>query len=89
VNQLREESDVRSVEPKSLVRGQQYLPLHEQRCDVERGGWNLTVGHHLAVIVVAAVVQFAASAGLAAAVQATGHGPPVPADAAVFFGTGT
>jgi hypothetical protein len=31
---------VRSVEPKSLV----------------RGGWNLTVGYHLAVIVVASAV---------------------------------
>ncbi|MGH2601636.1 MAG: FAD-binding oxidoreductase, partial [Dehalococcoidia bacterium] len=84
---------MQSLELKSLVRGQVLL-LGEEGYDAERAGWNLIVEHHPAVIVVAAgpedvaaAVRFAASAGLPVAVQATGHGPSVPADGAVLINT--
>jgi len=81
------------LELKSRVRGQVLLP-GEEGYDAERTGWNRIVEHHPAVIVVAAspedvaaTVRFAASAGLPVAVQATGHGPSVPADGAVLINT--
>jgi hypothetical protein len=84
---------MQSLELKSLVRGRVLLPGADGY-DAERAGWNLTVEHHPAVIVaaayeedVAAAVRFAADAGLPVAVQATGHGPSVPADGAVLIST--
>jgi hypothetical protein len=66
----------------------------EEGYDAERAGWNTIVEHHPAMIVVAtcpedvaAAVRYAASAGLPVAVQATGHGPSVPADGAVLVNT--
>ena len=80
-------------EMKSRVRGQVLLP-GEEGYDAERAGWNTIVEHHPKMIVVsagaedvAATVRFAASAGLPVAVQATGHGPSVPADGAVLVNT--
>ncbi len=85
--------DMQTLELKSIVRGQVVLP-GEEGYDDERTGWNLSVEHHPAVIVVAAraddvaaAVRFAASAELPVAVQATGHGPSVPADGAVLINT--
>jgi FAD/FMN-containing dehydrogenase len=84
---------VQSLELRSLVRGDVLL-LGEEGYDAERIGWNLAVEHHPGVIVVAvgpddvaAAVRFAASEGLPVAVQATGHGPSVPADGAVLINT--
>jgi FAD/FMN-containing dehydrogenase len=84
---------MQSLELKSLVQGQVLLP-GEEGYDAERSGWNLIVEHHPAVIVVAAspedvaaAVRFAASADLPVAVQATGHGPSVPADGAILINT--
>jgi FAD/FMN-containing dehydrogenase len=84
---------MQSLELKSLVRGRVLLP-GEDGYDAERAGWNTIVEHHPAMIVVAAgpedvaaAVRYAASAGLPVAVQATGHGPSVPADGAVLIST--
>jgi hypothetical protein len=84
---------MQSLELKSLVQGQVLLP-GEEGYDAERSGWNLIVEHHPAVSVVAvspedvaAAVRFAASADLPVAVQATGHGPSVPADGAILINT--
>jgi FAD/FMN-containing dehydrogenase len=62
--------------------------------DIERAVFNLSVEHHPAVIVGATcaadvqhAVGFAAAQGLPVAVQATGHGPAVGADAAVLVTT--
>jgi FAD/FMN-containing dehydrogenase len=84
---------VQSLELKSRVRGKVLLPK-EEGYDAERAGWNLIVEHHPKVIVVAAsaedvaaAVQYAASEGLPVGVQATGHGPSVPADGAVLVNT--
>ena len=81
------------AELMSLVRGAVLSP-GEEGYDAERAGWNLIIEHHPAVIVVAAgpedvaaAVRFAASAGLPVGVQATGHGPSVPADGAVLINT--
>lgn len=78
---------------KSSVRGRVVLP-GEEDYDAERTGWNLSVEHRPAMIVVAAspedvvaAVRYAASADLPVAVQATGHGPSVPADVAVLINT--
>jgi FAD/FMN-containing dehydrogenase len=84
---------MQSLELKSLVQGRVLLP-GEEGYDAERAGWNLAVDHHPAVIVVAtcaddvaAAVRFAAADGLPVMVQATGHGPSVPADGAVLIST--
>jgi hypothetical protein len=84
---------MQSLELKSLVQGRVLLP-GEEGYDAERAGWNLAVDHHPEVIVVAAApedvaaaVRHAASTGLPVAVQATGHGPSVPADGAVLIST--
>jgi FAD/FMN-containing dehydrogenase len=60
----------------------------------EIGGYNLLVRHRPALVVgavgaadVMAAVRFAAARGMPVAVQATGHGPSVPADGAVFIST--
>lgn len=62
--------------------------------DDERGGYNLIVEHHPALIVgatgptdVIAAIRYARDHGLAVAVQATGHGVSVPADGAVLINT--
>lgn len=84
---------MQGIEMKSRVRGRVLLP-GEVGYDVERKGWNLIVEHHPVMIVVAAgtedvvaAVRYAASADLPVAVQATGHGPSVPADGAVLINT--
>jgi FAD/FMN-containing dehydrogenase len=84
---------MQEIEMKSRVRGRVLLP-GEVGYDAERNGWNLIVEHHPAMIVVAAgpedvaaAVRYAASADLPVAVQATGHGPSVPADGAVLINT--
>jgi FAD/FMN-containing dehydrogenase len=92
----RKEFDMHSValmELKSRVRGQVLLPGAEGY-DAERAGWNQIVEHHPELIVVAsgpedvsAAVRYAASEDLPVAVQATGHGPSVPADGAVLIST--
>jgi FAD/FMN-containing dehydrogenase len=89
----REELDVQEIGMKSRVRGRVVLP-GEEDYDAERTGWNLIVEHRPAMIVVAAspedvvaAVRYAASADLPVAVQATGHGPSVPADGAVLINT--
>jgi FAD/FMN-containing dehydrogenase len=62
--------------------------------DAETSGYNLLVGHRPALVVgatgaadVIEAVRFAAARGMPVAVQATGHGPSVPADGAVFINT--
>ncbi len=62
--------------------------------DAARGGFNLTVDQHPAVIVVpeqvadvAEAVRFARASGLRVAIQATGHGTARPADGAVLIVT--
>jgi FAD/FMN-containing dehydrogenase len=62
--------------------------------EAETSGYNLLVGHRPALVVgatgtadVIEAVRFAAARGLPVAVQATGHGPSVPADGAVFINT--
>jgi FAD/FMN-containing dehydrogenase len=62
--------------------------------DAEISGYNLLVPHRPALVVgatgpadVLAAVRFAAERQLPVAVQATGHGPSVPADGAVFINT--
>lgn len=62
--------------------------------DAERRGYNLSVVHHPAVIFAAAdaddvvaAVRYATRHALPVAVQATGHGPSVPADGAVLVTT--
>lgn len=62
--------------------------------DAEVSGYNLLVAHRPALVVgatgpadVLAAVRFAAERQLPVAVQATGHGPSVPADGAVFINT--
>jgi hypothetical protein len=62
--------------------------------DAEVSGYNLLVPHRPRLVVgatgpadVMAAVRFAAQHGLPVAVQATGHGPSVPADGAVFINT--
>jgi len=66
----------------------------ESGYDAARSGYNLSVVHHPAVIVTAAdaddvaiAVGYATRHGLPVAVQATGHGPTVPADGAVLINT--
>jgi hypothetical protein len=88
-----ENRDVQMFELKSLVQGEVLLP-GEDGYDAARTGWNRIVEHNPAVIVVAdgpedvaAAVRFAATRGLAVAVQATGHGPSVPADGAMLINT--
>lgn len=65
-----------------------------QGFDAEVSGYNLLVAHRPALVVgamgpadVLAAVRFAAERKLPVAVQATGHGPSVPADGAVFINT--
>jgi hypothetical protein len=84
---------MQEIEMKSRLRGRVLLP-GEVGYDTERNGWNLIVEHHPVMIVVAAgtedvvaAVRYAASADLPVAVQATGHGPSVPADGAVLINT--
>ena len=84
---------MQEMELKSLVRGRVLLP-GEEGYDAERAGWNTIVEHRPAMIVVAAgpedvaaAVRHAASEGVPVAVQATGHGPSVPADEAVLVNT--
>lgn len=62
--------------------------------DEERRGFNLAVDHHPALVVgatraedVVAAVRYAAEAGLGVGVQATGHGPAVPADGQLLIST--
>lgn len=62
--------------------------------DAETSGYNLLVSHQPALVVgatgaadVMEAVRFAAARGMPVAVQATGHGPSVPADGAVFINT--
>lgn len=62
--------------------------------DAARSGYNLSVVHHPAVIIIGAdaddvvtAVRYAAQHALPVAVQATGHGPTVPADGAVLVNT--
>jgi FAD/FMN-containing dehydrogenase len=59
-----------------------------------RQGWNLSVQQHPALIIrpanthdVSAAVRYAATQGLAVAVQATGHGISRPADGALLIRT--
>lgn len=66
----------------------------EEGYDAARTGFNLAVDQHPSVIVVAATaddvaeaVRFAAFTDRAVAVQATGHGPALPADDAVLVVT--
>lgn len=84
-------TDIRDLERS--VQGSVLTPGSEQY-DAERAAWNLLVDHHPDLIVtpttaddVVAAVRFAAAEGLPVAVQATGHGPSVPADGAVFINT--
>ncbi|MET7669462.1 FAD-binding oxidoreductase [Micromonospora luteifusca] len=62
--------------------------------DARRSGYNLVIEHRPAVVVeavevddVTAAVRAAADAGLPVAVQATGHGPSLPADGALLIDT--
>ena len=78
---------------RTATRGRTIFPGDEDY-DAERTGWNLTVDHHPAAIVlaeeagdVAEAVRFAAEADLPVAVQSTGHGASVPADGAVYINT--
>lgn len=66
----------------------------DQGYDAECAGFNQSVQHRPALIVgatevadVRAAVDFAASHELPVAVQATGHGPSVPADGALLIST--
>jgi len=66
----------------------------EDGYDAARSGYNLSVVHHPAVIFTVAdaedvvtAVRYAAQHVLPVAVQATGHGPTVPADGAVLVNT--
>jgi len=84
---------MQEMEMKVRMRGRVLLP-GEVGYEAERNGWNLIVEHRPAMIVVAAgpedvaaAVRYAASADLPVAVQATGHGPSVPADGAVLINT--
>jgi FAD/FMN-containing dehydrogenase len=95
VSGTREElKHVQEMEMKSRVRGWVLLP-GDEGYDAECAGWNLIVEHHPAMIVVAtcaedvaAAVRYAASVDVPVAVQATGHGPSVPAHGAVLINTG-
>jgi FAD/FMN-containing dehydrogenase len=75
------------------VRGPVLVP-GDQGYDAECAGFNQSVQHLPAVILgatdvadVRAAVDFAASRNLPVAVQATGHGPSVPADGALLIST--
>jgi FAD/FMN-containing dehydrogenase len=86
--------DQRSVtELAGRVRGPVLVP-GDQGYEAECAGFNQSVQHRPAVIVgvtdaadVRAAVDFAASHNLPVAVQATGHGPSVPADGALLLST--
>ena len=77
----------------SLIDGGVFFP-GEEGYEHETAGWNLLVEHHPSVVVVpftpediALTVRFAAGESLPVAVQATGHGPALPADGSVFVST--
>jgi len=83
----------RAEELRSLIDGQVFLP-DEEGYEPETAGWNLSVEHRPSVVVVpftpediALAVRFAAGESLPVAVQATGHGPALPADGSVFIST--
>ncbi len=89
----RKGPDMRASDRALGVQGQVLRP-GDEGYDAERAGWNTIVQHRPAVIVVAvgaddvaAAVRYAAAEGLPVAVQATGHGPSVPADGAVLVST--
>ncbi|MFN8371427.1 MAG: FAD-binding oxidoreductase [Anaerolineae bacterium] len=72
----------------------QVLTADDGEYDPIRRGWNRTIDHHPAVILVArnaedvaAGVRFAAETGLGVAVQSTGHGIQHPADDALLIVT--
>jgi FAD/FMN-containing dehydrogenase len=82
-----------ATELADRVRGQVLVP-GDQGYDAECVGFNQSVQHLPAVVVgatdvadVRAAVDFAASHNLPVAVQATGHGPSVPADGALLINT--
>jgi FAD/FMN-containing dehydrogenase len=83
----------RAEELRSLIDGEVFIP-GEDRYERETAGWNLLVEHHPSLVVVpftpedvALAVRFAAGESLPVAVQATGHGPALPADGSVFIST--
>lgn len=70
------------------------VPREHSDYDRIRRGWDLTIDHHPALILVAhdaadvsAGVRFAQESGLAVAVQATGHGMLYPADDSLLIVT--
>lgn len=76
---------------QAQLKGTALLP-NDAGYDEARKSWNLNVNQHPAVIVlpentadVAAAVQYAESADLGIAVQATGHGSSRPADASALL----
>jgi len=80
-------------ELRALVDGEVFLPGEEGYAR-ETAGWNLAVEHHPSIVVVpftpedvALGVRFAAAESIPVAVQATGHGPAIAADGAVFIST--
>ncbi|MFD7075193.1 FAD-binding oxidoreductase [Nocardioides sp. NPDC059952] len=71
-----------------------YLFPNDSGYDTERRGYNLSVDHKPEVVIPATsvaevvdAVRHATSRGLGVAVQATGHGPSVPADGQVLINT--
>ena len=75
----------RSAELQSQIQGTVITP-DDARYDEARRAWNLSVGQHPALIVIAAnatdvveAVQFAADENLSVTVQSTGHGIVRPA----------
>ncbi|GAA2789568.1 FAD-binding oxidoreductase [Saccharopolyspora taberi] len=81
------------AELRSKVRGEVLL-AGDDGYDDQRSGWNLTIEHRPAVIVVAEsaddvahAVRYAAAEGLPVGVQSTGHGVSVPAEGALLINT--
>ncbi|MGK9219222.1 MULTISPECIES: FAD-binding protein [Microbacterium] len=72
----------------------EFLSPSDPRFDAECVGYNLSVAHRPDLVVPASTVEdvidgvrFAAERGLGIAVQATGHGPSLPADGGVLIRT--
>jgi hypothetical protein len=80
-------------ELRTLIDGEVLLPGDEGYAR-ETAGWNLLVEHNPSLVVVpftpedvAMAVRFAAAESLPVAVQATGHGPSLPAEGCVLIST--
>ncbi|MEU2395002.1 FAD-binding oxidoreductase [Streptomyces sp. NPDC007369] len=86
-------SAIQAGELREAVGGLTLFP-GDEGFEAHHSGWNLTVTHDPAVVVVpesaedvSAAVRYAAARDLPVAVQATGHGLSIPADGAVFVST--